>query len=393
MCVRDSLARLRIGRHPLPRAGWALGQVPLVAEERLEVAVVPLDRGRRPRALEAAGDGVPALARAVGALPAQTHLLQGCGLRLRADVGSVPSTVGLAEGVSASDQGDGLLVVHGHPAERLADVTCGCQRAGLAVGPLGIHVDETHLDSSQRVVQLAFPAVALVLEPLGLIAPVDLLGLPDILAAAAEAERLEAHRLQRAVAGQDEEIGPGDLAPVLLLDRPEEPAGLVEVGVVRPAVQGREPLLAGSCAAATVTDAVGARTVPRHPDEQRAVVTPICRPPLLRGRHQGLDVVLHGVEVEGLELLGVVELSAHGAGRGRILVQDVDVQLVGPPVTVRHPCRAVGHRALALVLHCVLSFGFCLVVSHGIPSGSGWVRWVGLAHCLRWSTRHTAPST
>ncbi len=98
-----------------------------------------------------------------------------------------------------------------------------------------------------------------------------------------------------------DEVGPGNLAAVFLLDRPQQPARLVEVHVVRPAVERREPLLAVAGAAAAVADAVGAGAVPRHPDEQRPVVAEVGRPPLLRVRHQGMQVLDHGIQVEGLE--------------------------------------------------------------------------------------------
>ena len=83
-------------------------------------------------------------------------------------------------------------------------------------------------------------------EPGALGAPVDVVvGLEDVGPAAGEAEGREAHRLQRAVAREDHQVGPGDRAAVLLLHRPQQPARLVEVAVVRPAVQGREALHAG----------------------------------------------------------------------------------------------------------------------------------------------------
>ena len=191
--------------------------------------------------------------------------------------------MGLAEGVAAGDQRDGLLVVHRHPAERLADVAGRLERVGLAVGALGVDVDEAHLDGAELVGQLAVAAVALVAQPGVLGTPEDLLGLPDVRAAEAEAEGLEAHVLEGDVAGEDQQVGPRDLLAVLLLDRPEQPAGLVEVGVVRPAVQRREPLAAVAGAAAAVLDPVGAGRVPAHPDEQAAVVAEVGGPPVLGG--------------------------------------------------------------------------------------------------------------
>src|SRR5262249_8730582 len=147
-----------------------------------------------------------------------------------------------------------------------------------------------------------------VLQPLRLAAPEDvLLRLPDVLAPAAEAEGLEPHRFERDVAGEDHEVGPRDLAPVLLLDRPEQPARLVEVHVIRPARQRREALAAAAGAAAAVAGAVGAGAVPGHADEQRPVVAEIGGPPVLRAGHELDEIALHGAEVEAPELARVAE--------------------------------------------------------------------------------------
>ena len=186
--------------------------------------------------------------------------------------------------------------------------------------------------------QLAVAAVALVVEPGGLGTPVDVVvRLPDVHAAAAEAEGLEAHRLQGDVAGEDHQVAPRDLLAVLLLDRPQQPAGLVQADVVRPAVERGEALLAGAGATAAVADPVGAREVPRHPDHQRAVVAEVGRPPVLGVRQHRRDVPLDGGEVEGLELLGVVEVLAHGVGHGGVLGQDLQVELVRPPLALASP--------------------------------------------------------
>ena len=140
--------------------------------------------------------------------------------------------------------------------------------------------------------------------------------------------------LERDVAGEDHQVGPGELAAVLLLDRPEQPARLVEVGVVGPAVERREALLTGSRAAAAIGDAVSARAVPCHADHQSAVMTEVGRPPFLRFCHQRLQVLDDRIQVEGLEFLGVVEILAHRIGQTGIAVQDLNVQLARPPVAV-----------------------------------------------------------
>ena len=121
--------------------------------------------------------------------------------------------MGLAEGVAAGDQRDGLLVVHRHPHEGFADVFRRGDRVWLAVRSFGIDVDQAHLHGAERMRELALAAVALVAEPRSFGAPVDeLLGLPDVLASAGEAEGLEAHGFERDVARENHEIGPGDLA-------------------------------------------------------------------------------------------------------------------------------------------------------------------------------------
>src|ERR1700741_4983866 len=47
-----------------------------------------------------------------------------------------------------------------------------------------------------------------------------------------------------------------------------------------------------------------------HPNEQRAVVTKVRRPPILRIRHQGIQILDHRIQVEAAEFLGVVERLA-----------------------------------------------------------------------------------
>src|SRR5206468_12644294 len=121
--VGHSVGTGAVLRGPLVRTGRALHELPLVAEERLEVAVVPAHRGGRPRALKPAGDRVGTLAAAMAVAPPEALLRQGGAFGLGTDVlVRVGRAVGLAEGVSAGDQGDRLLVVHRHATERLADV-------------------------------------------------------------------------------------------------------------------------------------------------------------------------------------------------------------------------------------------------------------------------------
>src|SRR5262249_48616158 len=149
--------------------------------------------------------------------------------------------VGLAEGVPASDQSHGLLVIHGHASERLANVPGRGERVWLATGALRIHVDQAHLHGAVRLLEPLVVVVAVGPEPLDLRPPVDVsLRLPDVLTPTGKPESLEPHRLQSTVSGVDHQIGPGELPAVLLLDWPKQSSGLVEARVVGPAVEGRE---------------------------------------------------------------------------------------------------------------------------------------------------------
>ena len=150
-----------------------------------------------------------ALAAAEAILPPEALLLEGSTLRLGPDVlDRRGRTVGLAERVAADDERNRLLVVHRHARERFADVPGGCARIGLAVGPFGVHVDQAHLHGAERPGELPIPAVALVSEPGVLRPPEDLLRLPDVGPAEAEAERLEAHGFKGHVAGEHQQVGP-----------------------------------------------------------------------------------------------------------------------------------------------------------------------------------------
>ena len=59
------------------------------------------------------------------------------------------------------------------------------------------------------MLEFAVAGIAFVVEPGFLLAPIDVfLGLENVGATAAETEWLEAHRLERAVAGEHHEVGP-----------------------------------------------------------------------------------------------------------------------------------------------------------------------------------------
>ena len=67
--------------------------------------------------------------------------------------------------------------------------------------------------------------------------------------------------------------------------------------------------------------------------------------------HQSLDVLLESLIVEALERLSVVELAGVRVAGGVVLAEDVEPQLIGPPVTVLS-CR-VSTRCLGTGRCCV----------------------------------------
>ncbi len=71
-----------------------------------------------------------------------------------------------------------------------------------------------------------------------------------------------------------------------------------------------------------------------------------------------MEVLLHSLQVELLEFLSVVEILPHRIGLGGMLVQDIEIQLVRPPILVRR--AAAGsvfvNRALAFFAHGIYSF-------------------------------------
>ncbi len=337
---------------PLPGAGRALPRFPLVVEEHVEVAVVPAGGVRRPGAFDAARDRVAPATLARGIAPAETLLRDVGRFRIRAQQTRVAVPVALADSVAAGRQRDGLLVVHRHAGEGHTDVVRGPQRIRLAVDAFGIDVDQAHLDRGERVLE-RFTVLALIAarrEPLLLGTPVRvLLGMPDVLAAECEAEGLQTHGLVGDRARQDDEIGPADPVPVLLLDRPEQPARLVETDVVRPGTDGGETLIARAATAAAVGDAIGSCGVPGHADHEAAIVSPVGRPPRLAVRHQRVQVLLQCGDVELLQLLAIVEVGAQRVGLAVVLMEDVEVQRLGPPLDVRRAdarVAAVHDRAL-----------------------------------------------
>ena len=152
-CDGSCACRRRVTRQiALEAAHWCAPAGLLVSshsypEERVEVARCPTWSAFGVHApFESARDRVGALAAAhrSSSIRGPSASIRQLPFGLGADVlrSGSRGTVGLAEGVAAGDEGHGLLVVHRHAGEGLADVTRRGQRIRIAVGALGVHVDQ-----------------------------------------------------------------------------------------------------------------------------------------------------------------------------------------------------------------------------------------------------------
>ena len=85
----------------------------------------------------------------------------------------------------------------------------------------------------------------------------------------------------------------------------------------------------------------------------------ICRPPVLGIIHQVREVLFYSCQVKFFKLLSVVKFFTERIGERRILVKDLQVHLVWPPVPVG--------PAFASYLHVIpASYRALVIVSHRI---------------------------
>ncbi len=370
-CVNRHILFLDADGLPLLRACRGSGEFPVIAEQQFEIAHVPLGRIGGPSAFDARGDGIGGLAAEVGVDPAKALRFEIGGFGCIAQSLGIAIAMRLADGMTAAGQSRSFLVVHGHAGKGLADLSCGLERIRLTVHALGVHIDQAHLHGGEGVFHGGRVLDALITavtggQPFLFRAPIGVfLGVPDIFAAKGEAKGFEAHGFIGHVACEQDQVGPAQLVAVFLFDRPEDAARLVEVAVVGPAVERGKADVAMATAAAPIGQTVRARRMPCEADHQPAVMAPISGPPVLAVGHQRLDVGLDGLEVEGLDLFGIVEIRPERIGFLVVLVQDIEVQGLGPPIHDAGACfchAAMHDRAFANVVavHFRLLLECCL---------------------------------
>src|SRR5262249_11180817 len=162
------------------------------------------------------GDRVASHALAKAAPPAEALLSDIAGFAVRPDMGCGTGAVSLAEGMTAGNERDSLLVIHRHPSEGFADVPGRGDRIGIAVWAFRFYINPPHLHGRERIFKLPITGITFVSKPGGLGAPINvLIRLPDILATAGKTECFESHRFQGDVARENHQVGPRNLAAVL----------------------------------------------------------------------------------------------------------------------------------------------------------------------------------
>eukprot|EP00041_Stephanoeca_diplocostata_P023823 m.593258 g.593258 ORF g.593258 m.593258 type:complete len:365 (-) comp22392_c0_seq9:328-1422(-) len=255
----------------LPRT---LVHLPVLPREQLEVAVVPRRRICGPRTFKPAGVRVDAAPRAALARPRVGRVLF---RRRPRPLGTCP--VCFPKSMSATNECNRLRIIHGHPPERIADVENRQRRIRIPHGALGIQIDQPDSGRSER--RLAFPVCGAGCKRSLLrrwsqrctrrsVRVVD--------PASTEPKHRTAHAFNRYRSCQNEQISPRQPLPILLFDRPQQMAGLVEIGVVLPAALGVESLSPTVASSAPIGGAVRSRAVPCQAHEQRSIIAVVCWP-------------------------------------------------------------------------------------------------------------------
>src|SRR5690606_34791567 len=108
--------------NPLVGPCRGLGQLPFKLEQVFKKMIAPLSGSLCPGYFRTAGDGVRPMPCAERTLPSQPLGFKWSAFRVRSEVARLCCAVGLSEGVSAGNQCDGFLIIHGHALERFTDV-------------------------------------------------------------------------------------------------------------------------------------------------------------------------------------------------------------------------------------------------------------------------------
>ncbi len=106
--------------------------------------------------------------------------------------------------------------------------------------------------------------------------------------------------------------------------------------------------------------------MPSDTGEHANVAAPVGRPPFLAFIHQRAKVVFQALDVELFEFFAVVEILAQRVGFDVVLMEDVEIQCIRPPIHDRG--AQCGHTAMH-----DRAFPCCVFSVHFSLSRNGWL--------------------
>ena len=222
-----------IHRLPLPGTCGRFLQRPIIAKQQLEIAHVPFCGFGRPGAFQPRCYRIGCFATQIRVHPAQALVFDLGAFGFGPQRSGIAIAMGLAHGVAATGKRCGFFIVHRHARKGFAHLLGGFQRVGFAVHTLGVHIDQAHLHSRQRVfhgVGLGHVFIARVRgrQPFALGPPIGVFfGVPDIFAPERKAIGFQPHVFISHGACQQNQVCPRDLVAVFLFQRPQQAAGFV----------------------------------------------------------------------------------------------------------------------------------------------------------------------
>ena len=195
MCIRNSILTHSMLWNPLLCTCGALGQFPLITEKVPEKIITPFCWCGSPGTFKTTCDRIACISCTISIFPAQPLLFNTCCCGFTSYIcGRISGPVCFTECMSASNQCDCFLIIHGHPGKCFADITGGCQRIRITIRSFRIYINQSHLNSTEWILQFAITTIALISQPLCFGTPVNiLLGFPDIFTATGKTKGVETH--------------------------------------------------------------------------------------------------------------------------------------------------------------------------------------------------------
>ena len=156
--------------------------------------------------------------------------------------------------------------------------------------------------------------------------------MPDVFTAKGKSKGFKTSHFVGNRTRQNDQIGPRDFVAVFLFDRPQKTTALIGIDVIGPGVQRGKALVASTATTTAIGKAIGACGVPRNAGKHADIAAPIGGPPILAFGHQRAEIVFNRLNVELFDFFGVIEIFAERINLGVMLVQDVKIQRIGPPI-------------------------------------------------------------